>query len=246
MRAVTKTEQFQVYDDVFAPDQFQALWRYVQLETYSSVHAPSWNKVWRILDGTPLGGCQVASGPLKEADAGKTSLYPTRSSLDLLFALLLERAPEFADVVGTRDRDWSVVTAKPFLYPIGSGLSWHNDSAYSGSYIFYAHPTWNCQWGGELLVAHPSCRDQQPAGPEVSVVEWEDGLPKSVKKVPIGQHLDNAAQNAVLGEPGIGQFILPKPNRPVLLRGGHSHKINPVSPSAGDRVRCSIAGFFTS
>ena len=43
---------------------------------------------------------------------------------------------------------------------------------------------------------------------------------------------------------GIGTFIMPKPNRLVLLGGGNYHMISKVDPAAGDHPRFTISGFF--
>lgn len=49
--------------------------------------------------------------------------------------------------------DWNAFSLTTFLYPAGSGLGWHEDDAqYKGAYIFYAHPEWKPNWGGELCV----------------------------------------------------------------------------------------------
>jgi Rps23 Pro-64 3,4-dihydroxylase Tpa1-like proline 4-hydroxylase len=37
---------------------------------------------------------------------------------------------------------------------------------------------------------------------------------------------------------------MPKPNRLVILKGGVTHRVAPVSQAAGEHVRASIAGFF--
>ena len=34
------------------------------------------------------------------------------------------------------------------------------------------------------------------------------------------------------------------PNRLVVIAGGTCHRISPVTSSAGDHVRCTVAGFF--
>jgi Rps23 Pro-64 3,4-dihydroxylase Tpa1-like proline 4-hydroxylase len=48
----------------------------------------------------------------------------------------------------------------------------------------------------------------------------------------------------VLSKLGAGRFIAPKPNRLVVIAGGTCHRISPVTTSAGDHVRCTVAGFF--
>ena len=43
---------------------------------------------------------------------------------------------------------------------------------------------------------------------------------------------------------GAGSFVMPKPNRLVIIRGGLPHKIAKVSVAAGSHLRRSITGFF--
>lgn len=38
MKLVAQTSQFRVYDDVLTDTDFRAVWNYVQLESYVSVH----------------------------------------------------------------------------------------------------------------------------------------------------------------------------------------------------------------
>ena len=111
---------------------------------------------------------------------------------------------------------------------MGTGLSWHCDAGpYTGAFIYYAHPTWNAQWGGELLVAD-GCGDYAQA-------DREDGR---------RHRLDNARENEILLREGTGRYVMPKPNRLVYLQGGTPHRIMPVLPAAGQNPRVSVAGFF--
>ena len=92
------------------------------------------------------------------------------------------------------------------------------------------------QWGGELLVADESVKDLR--APELEF--YGDNPPRGS-----APHLDNAFENEKLFEVGIGQYVLPKPNRLVVIAGGNLHRINSAE-GAGDRVRCSVSGFFLS
>ena len=44
-------------------------------------------------------------------------------------------------------------------------------------------------------------------------------------------------------ESGMGHFIMPKPNRLVVMKTGNPHMINKVQPAAGDHVRASVTLF---
>lgn len=253
MKLVAQTSQFRVYDDVLSDKDFRAVWRHVQLESYVSVHQDGWVKVWRIADGVPLGATSAVflekpkssgGGRAREAKRGPTRSYPTHSGLDRVLATIAEHLDDFADLIGQRGVDFDNVSARCFLYPQGTALSWHeDDTTYSGGYAFYAHPEWRSQWGGELLIADEGSRFQEPTGDDLISVTRVDGALQA-KRIRIPPFLDNTRQDAALSAIGMGRYIAPKPNRLVVIAGGNPHMINPVNASAGDHVRCTIAGFF--
>ena len=165
---------------------------------------------WKLDDGVPLGGEEVivpSAGPVPEGD-----LAP------LLEAVLAR--PDLID--GEVDGAWDRVSARAYVYPAGTGLSWHVDDSerYAGAFVYYAHPHWNAHWGGELQLA------QAPADLEV-----------------MGHRFATEAYSEALLEAGAGRFLSPKPNRLVLLSGA-PHLVVPVRAAAGDQVRASVSGFF--
>jgi hypothetical protein len=252
VKLVQQTTQFHVYDDVLSEKDFRAVWNYVQLESYVPVHHDEWVKVWRISDGVPLGAAasvlyespKRAPGAAAGEGAKGTRVYPTHTGLDRVLEALMGHVDQFHELVGKRGVDFDNISARSFLYPQGTALSWHEDAVgYSGGYVFYAHPEWNIQWGGELLIADESAKSQYSDDDRVPVLtRTEDGL--RLTKILIPPFLDNARQNTVVGERGLGCYITPKPNRLVVIAGGNAHMINKVHPAAGDHVRCTIAGFF--
>ncbi len=248
MNIAAKTEQFLVVDDVLSEEQFVALGRLMQMSEYHSVHSERWERTWRLSDGSPLAGeAAYSSSPSASVtNRADVSVFPTRTSIDFVFEALAKLRDETRELVGDHNTDWSVVSAKPFLYPAETAISWHADSSiYSGAYVFYAHPEWNCQWGGELLIASAECHEGANWDDSVSLVEPDDeGGIASIKKVPIGPHLRNRRENELLGKPGLGTYIFPKPNRLVVLAGGHHHRVVRIDRTAGAHVRWSVAGFF--
>jgi hypothetical protein len=237
MRPVLSDEQIAVFDDVLPESAFLALWDALQAGPYERVHQRAIEGVWRLLDGDPLRGPAVAATTLPieallpegvEVSALPVRLHPTGGPVDALIASLLESASGVEGLIGRASRDWGVLLGSPFLYTMGTGLSWHCDAGpYTGAFIFYAHPDWNAQWGGELLVAE-GCR-------EYAAADREDGR---------RHRLDNTRESELLLRAGVGRYVAPKPNRLVILAGGTPHKITPVLPAAGQHPRASIAGFF--
>ena len=235
MELVYASKQFSVFDNVLSEQEFQHVWSYVQTEDYQVVHRYKWQKVYRLSDGLPLEGSPVFSEPLPGVEPDKIRVFPTNTGIDVLFKRLLDNAHLFVEWIGKKGEQWHILSGKSFLYPNGSGLSWHNDRfGRTGSFSYYAHPHWNVQWGGELLVADDTVKDIRLPQPE----RYGSDQQKLV-----GSQLDNTYENERLMELGVGQYVLPKPNRLVVIGGGNLHRIN-GSESAGTHVRCSISGFF--
>ena len=59
LKPVRQTTRYAVFDDVLAPDEFQRLWDYIQLDEYTAAHHARWEKAWRLTDGQPLVGVMV-------------------------------------------------------------------------------------------------------------------------------------------------------------------------------------------
>jgi len=236
MRLVKKNSQFCVFDNFLSPEMFKLVLNYIQDENYQSVHAKRWDKLFRLSDGPPLKGSAVFSDRCEGMDRIEHKVYPTKTGIDILIEHLLSHAEEFTEWIGRKRIDWEIFTAKAFLFPQGTSLSWHDDGmGKTGSYIFYAHPDWNVQWGGELFVADEAVKNIKE--PPVDVIGSPTG------KV-VGQHFDNTYENQKLLEVSVGHYVIPKPNQLVILAAGNPHMINRVSPAAGNHVRCSISGFF--
>jgi hypothetical protein len=83
-------------------------------------------------------------------------------------------------------------------------------------------------------MAHPSARHQRDLEVDAS------GRPTGDHD----QRFDRSRIAGLVEEIGIGQYLVPKPNRLVVMAGGHPHKIARVDTAAGNHVRASVAGFF--
>ena len=238
MNATYADEQIAVFDDVLSPEDFRSFWAFCQKETWEGVHARQRLGVFRLDDGEPLWGGQVAwpsvdlDGLLPpELDLSKAPLkfYPTRKAIDPVLEAIKARCPQVEKLIGKEGEDWAGINVRPYIYPRGTGVSWHADNGpYSGAVIYYAHPEWNVLWGGELLVADPSTKLLNPP---------EGG---------IHHRLDNRVENEELLRSGLGRYVMPKPNRLVFIAPGHRHMIAKVTPAAGNHARVSVAGFFVT
>lgn len=230
MQLTLETDQVAVFDDVLAEGDLERLWHHVQAMTFKPVPVGAPGSPWLPTDGAAMMG----PGLVAWADPATTTVdpeharFPTSTPVDPLIRRLLDEQPRLARWVGAAIHEWAVLSAVPWLYPPGSGLSWHTDSSmYSGAFAYYLHPVWDPQWGGELVLAHPSAREQRELVPGDH-----------------SQRFDRSRLAASVAEVGVGHYVVPRRNRLVVIAGGHPHKIARVDPTAGHHVRASIAGFY--
>jgi hypothetical protein len=213
---------FRVIDDFLAQDAWTEIWTHFQFVELLPVTRSL--GAWKLDDGVPLGGHEIVTKD-RSLDA-----RPSGTPIDHVIAALL-RQPELH--TGLVRDTWTQLSARPYVYPRDTGLSWHVDDheLFAGAFIYYAHPRWDAHWGGELLIAELA--DNGGEGND----EDEDELPI------MGYRFETEAYSERLLDMGCGNFVMPKPNRLVLLAGA-PHMIARVSPAAGHNVRASVSGFF--
>lgn len=231
-----------VFDDVLNDEAAASVWTYIQVVKYHLLHEKEWSKDWRLHDGMPRVSDSVCYAR-SESETADAEHY-THTAIDFAIAAIVESASRTPFIAS---KPWTQFDAAVFIYPQGAGLSWHCDHPeyYAGSFIYYAHPFWNVEWGGELMVQRePDDGYASLYAGSVMEVERKDGELISAKRRPIESALDNTSQNQVLLAQGHGQFFYPSPNRLVLLRAAVPHRIRAVTPAAGMHPRVSIAGFF--
>ncbi|MEM1450297.1 MAG: 2OG-Fe(II) oxygenase [Planctomycetota bacterium] len=213
-----------VLDDFLDEEAWTDVWTMFQFTDLAPVTRTA--GAWKLDDGVPLGGDEVVTPP-RDAELGASGArgdrFPSGTALDRVLEAILGQAATFAPLVGA---DWAHVTARAYVYPAGSGLAWHGDDSavYTGAFIYYAHPRWNAHWGGELLVAdvEDDAREDLPI---------------------MGHRFDDEAYSDALLERGEGRFVMPRPNRLVVL-GDAPHMVAPVRAAAGSNVRATVSGFF--
>lgn len=230
MKLTLENEQFAVFDDVLEPRELERLWDHFQATTFTPVPVGAPGSPWLPTDGQPMMGPGLVAwaDPATTIIDPKHARFPTSTAVDPLIQRLLDEQSRLARWVGAAIEEWAVLSAVPWLYPPGSGLSWHTDSTmYSGAFAYYLHPQWDAHWGGELVFAHPSARNQR------ELVADDHS-----------QRFDRSRLAASISEVGIGHYVQPRRNRLVVIAGGHPHKIARVDTTAGHHVRASIAGFY--
>jgi hypothetical protein len=219
MRLTVDAKNTKVFDDVLTEEEFQTLFDYYnRIPLVFKQVQGEWNKVWSLSDGNILVGREILF-PI-----GKTPpLHPEDSAMipmiEKISELLLSTGFFNLDEIGG-----AIMT--PFCWPPGTGLSWHNDSNYTGAFTFYTHNYWSPEWGGEFLT-----------------VEADDYIIDNKKDIN-WKVFDNQELYDVIMEKGIGHFFHPKPNRLIVNRGGERGILHKVSKSTIDsRARLTFQGF---
>jgi hypothetical protein len=226
MKTSLRAEHFAVFDEFLPPGMRERLWDYIWSDDLRPVDAKRGNGAFRKGDGSPLAGPSYLSEPIRSATSWRG--FPSGGTMDLFISALREAVADFAPWVGRFAEDWRCFSARAYLYGSGHALSWHDDrSGRTGSYAYFVQPSWSANYGGELHIADASprpvaCKAPGPAGSEV-----RQGL--------VTRHLLTV---------GCGRFIVPKPNRLVVMSSGALHAVRRVETDAGDWVRGSISGFF--
>lgn len=227
---------FSVFDDFLAEDEWTKLWTAFQFMTLRPVTRTT--GAWKLDDGAPLAGAEEI-----QPRHGATAAFPnapappnTPASPNAPAPSNHEDAPTpvlahlLKSILSLQDAQrrllegpWDKLVARPYVYPRGTGLSWHVDDheLYAGAFVYYAHPHWDAHFGGELLVAET------------------DGAQLPV----MGYRFETQPYSDQLLDVGCGNFVAPKPNRLVVL-GAAPHMVCPVRDAAGQSVRASVAGFF--
>jgi hypothetical protein len=230
-RLSVRAEEFAIYDDFLPQAEFSTLARYANNSGYHQVHQNGVRKVWRLHDGMPLQG-QTAFLGAGAQDAAAASASTDKAPLDRFLKRLDGVVSDHSDLVGERDKDWKKVSASPWIYPVGTGLSLHADSKrYSGSYTFFLHRRWGLHWGGYLMIFNPArYGTAQGAAPyaEGFVFPW----------------LSDDVETAQFADPGLALAVFAKPNRLVMISPRAWHMVTRVDANAGQNPRVSIAGFF--
>jgi hypothetical protein len=214
-----------VADGLLGRQSLAAVRDQVAMADFHGVHGRQWDRVWRLWDGNPQRGPSVYYDPDRRF-AAKGPTYPTGTAMDELIDAVRTWSALHPEIAGAEGVDWAGLYLCPWLYPVGSALSLHQDSArYSGSFTVFLHARWRLHWGGELLVYPPAAPDDPPAFG--------------------GDHpwmSDDSADEAEAAR--IALAIAPRPNRLVLIGEDRPHRVARVDPNAGAHLRASVAGFF--
>lgn len=172
-----------------------------------------WRKLWPLTDSPPL-----------QSGYFRWSERPCGYGLDVAIENISSElfAARSTNFIGAT---WGDIAFRVYLHGRGSRLQCHSDSPlYAGAAVFYAHYEWRSYWGGELVF--PDVDNKANHQPVIG-----DGP------------ILNKGLRLMMEEKFCGEYVAPKPNRLVIIKGGVWHYTNPVDYAAGDNIRVSIATF---
>lgn len=217
---------FLIIDDLIPVCERNSLFDYAIRENFFYQNSFEWTHGWHPLNGQALLTSHKSYGKTNKAGP----IYPTGTPYDAFFDRIAGHSEKITEFLGISAEQFNFIVSA-FLYRSGWGIPWHEDlgeeGEYNGALIYYLHKEWRGNWGGELMVLAED-RYEQPSEGSIDLAFIQ------------GTGLRSPSH--VTG--GVGTFILPKPNRLVVMRPGLVHSVNSVSPLAGEAMRFSLAGFY--
>ena len=221
---------YAVVDDFLSPQEHLALWTAFQDADRIPGGLHAWSRGYRRSSGDDAAGPAPRAPSLREDAAAGPPLPPSLQVFsEKLFAAMTGDRPPLAVA------PWTGFSLGTWTYSPGTGLGWHSDTGWLAGYIYYLHPVWSSNWGGELLVAAED--DDAPSGAKSIALSAAHSAPALAASGGTGDAAESVCRTG-------GAFVYPRPNRLVLLRGGTLHCIKKVESAAGKSARTSLSGFF--
>lgn len=221
-----QTPECLVIDDFLDQDSWDKIYNQIQLDHWEINHPD--DRFWHMTDGRHF-----------KARKRFLSEGPYNDNHDLW----LSKVKDFVDTCSeAKDYvlEYNDISCRAMSYPVGGKNPWHHDFG-GTTYTYYAHRKWKTQWDGSLLIIPKrKARIQQKLEVLEGTVRY-DSYRHDFFPMELFEQEDKYDQ---VMDYGLGSFVLPKPNRLILINRGVVHGINRVDPDAGEHMRVSITGFF--
>ena len=229
MKISIKTDNFIVLDNFLDEIEWNQLQDQLESESYKQLEL-GYDKVYKLNSGTIF----------KSDKKYWFSELPWKNNYKPFGEKLqkyLSDPPPFLD-------EYNDLSLMVHAYMAGSELSWHRDSGVLGGYTFYCHREWSHLWGGNLLIADPQTNFEgiRVSKKPLPETDLRDSFGKLYKAR--GVTFDHDLERECILEPGYGSYIMPKPNRLVLISNKVFHKVERIDQAAGNNSRVSLTGFF--
>jgi Rps23 Pro-64 3,4-dihydroxylase Tpa1-like proline 4-hydroxylase len=229
LQIVEKTDNLIVIDDFLSQQAWLSLLDQLECEVYCQVELGR-DKVYKLNSGTiykSLNKYWFSELPWQN------NYTPFAESLTVLLQEDVSFIPPFKDL-----------SLMVHCYQAGAEIGWHRDSGVLAAYTFYCHQDWHPMWGGNLMVASDKTvwdRIRLNSEP-LPGTDLKDSFGELYQTK--GVTFDHSIEKKVILNPGLGSFVMPKPNRLVLLSSRVFHKVERVDMAAGSNSRVSLTGFF--
>lgn len=211
MNNLINHKNFVIYDNILSPEELEQFYLWGQNLKYKKINEDGeFMKIWRVTDGSPIASVNTYNA----------SNFPFNENIDRIIETIKEISKKHTNIFG----EYEEIYFRSYVYGRGSKIDWHTDHGYKSAAIFYYHPYWGSNWGGELRLA------------ELPDIEYSE---KNV-----GGPMDNRWIDKIISTTNFGYYIDPKPNRIIGLKSGVWHSINRIDENAGCGLRFSVVAFF--
>lgn len=212
-------ERLWITDSVLSPHESQAVTEWHASQVFRNV-SHSNEGVRALFDGPGHFASTLIWDAKEQTDARLDSTE------NLIVDAIRAEAGRAADLIGCEGIDWTRFTLTPWIHGVGSQLGWHTDKLEEGpervgAYVWYVHPVWEFQWGGEFTLINSGLAAGIPAEKAGS---W--------------------SQPDVVAHAPDPTMVLPRPNRLIIFPTDTYHCVRRIDVTAGDRVRRTLTGFF--
>ena len=227
---VKNTDEVMIVDD-FLPEEVQdKILNQVQADKWKTTESVD-DKFWHITDGGNYKNQKRWFGDV-----------PHNDNSDLWFEhfhTFLTTCPEVdyfvKDATTKGIEDFAM---RCHAYPVGSKNPWHYDLGFS-TYTYYLHKEWKVNWDSTLLILPRDSAEYK------QVMDLMDGTVHydiyKEQNSPMEMFEQKHKYDNIM-DVGHGTFVMPKPNRLVLIKHDTIHGINRVDSDAGENVRVTLTG----
>lgn len=227
---VKNTPEVMIVDDFLPLEVRDKILNQVQADKWTTTNCVD-DKFWHVTDG--------ANHKNQKRWYGE---YPHNDNSDLWFEhfhKFLTTCPEVDYFVeGASTKGVEDFAMRCHAYPVGGKNPWHFDLGFS-TYTYYLHKDWKVNWDSTLLILpKDSAVYKQVMDLDENTVHYDI---YNEMNSPMEMFEQNNKYDNIM-DVGYGTFVLPKPNRLVLIKHDTIHGINRVDPDAGQNVRVTLTG----
>ncbi len=238
---VVADEDIVVVDDFLPEEDYRKLREFLVCSDYKHINTTGTvSRAWHLQDRFPLRSDKSWIMPATQpADNKPDWVIPTGTPIDSFMQAVEAFQAQRVPFVGRRGESWDEFSSTAWIYPPGTGLAMHTDGSnvYAGAYAYFLNDTWRSHWGGFLIVMDQAVNQ---------FVAKKEKAQEGMRWYRRRWLNENELEEFMLEAGGMGRCIFPKANRIAFLGNTTYHMVTRVNEEAGDCVRLSLAGFFSS